>query len=171
VRVLVVGDSPEVLCVGGLLASDSNDVVFAPVEKPLNSGFNLKAAGVEHCFDALNLYKDSATAGLFDLVLFGESGDTLELQRNIIRPALAHDAVVIPLPSSEQCDEILCHIVGELFVVRSNAEISVSIDEKGNYILSDSPRMRLEEREESDSWRLDFISTALTSAGIDTSVA
>lgn len=167
----MVGDSPEVLCVGCLLASDNNDVTFTPVETPLNSGLRLKTGSADYSLDTLNLYKDSASSGLFDLVLCGESGDNLELQRSVIRPALAHDAVVIPLPSSEQCDEILCRIVGEEFVVKSNTEISVSIDDQGAYVLSDTPRMRLKERAESDSWRLDFISTALTSAGIEAFVS
>jgi len=175
VRVLVAGDSTQALCVGGLLAADGNDVVFATtavaVEKGLRDGLRLKMRDTEYYLKTLHLYKDSSSAGLFDLVLCGVTEGSLESQRSIIRPALAQDSVAIPLPSSGQCDEILCRIVGEEFVVHSNATIPVSVDGRGDYVLSDTPRMSLKERGVSDSWRLDFISTALNSAGIEVTTA
>ncbi len=169
-RVLVVGDAPEALCVGGLLALDANDVVFAPTKKSLSQGVSLKTGGVEHCLEAPNLYKEALSAGLFDMVLCGVPNNMLESRRSIICPALAHDAVAIPIPSSRQCDEVLCRIAGEMFVVQSETGISVSINDQGVFVLEGTPRIQLQERKDSDSWRLDFISTALNSAGIETSV-
>ncbi len=169
-RVLVVGDEPQAVCVGALLCLDGNEAIFASgdaLRKRLSQGgVKVQTRGQDLCLDAPVFYRDADSAGMFDLVLCGMPSQDVASQKDVIRRALAHDSVIISLPSSSLLNEMLCRTFDKSFVVHCDATVPVSIDNHSVYVLHGIPRMTLEEPGDGYVWALDYISAALNSADI-----
>jgi len=161
---------------GARLAADGNEVAFIArgqhAEAMRRDGLMVKSPLGDVRIDNPDVPKDIDDVGFADIILFAVKLWDLDDAAAQIKPLLAHDTAIIPVQNGVSvCDRLAKHL-GPHHVLGGVAKISAVIERPG-VIRHNAPPARLifGERDGSKSWRLECLSAACQSAGIEHTVS
>ena len=161
---------------GARLATDGNEVVFIArgrhSEAMRRDGLTLKSPlGDAHIANP-EVPSDMADIGAVDFVLFCVKLWDFDAAAAQIKPLMSHDTGVLPFQNGVSVCDRLAEALGPQHVLGGVAKISATIEAPGTIRHNGTAaRLIFGERDGSKSWRLECLSAACESAGIQHAVS